>query len=389
MNVCFLSTVPIETSRLLARQCEAVAKSGARVTLIAPFYARFQHTSFRVQGFYCAAGAFGRLFSAPLALIAALKEKADIYHVQSFQLVWCAIVLQLCFRKHVVYDMFEDFPSMVLAKTSIPNWLKTTCSRIVLFSERLACKTLDAIVTADPAVLRMYTVNHRVIGKARRRIFYNFPAKWFFVSDEFKRQRVPKKYDVVYSGGMSEKTGMPVLLNTVEVMARMGVRPKVLMVGYAEVPTFAAEFKAKAAGKGIEDCFEILGRVRPYEMPSLLCQARIGVVPLQPIPKFLKNIPTKMFEYWACGLPVVASNLPPTRLFLRDGEFGHLVDPTDASAFAGTLVKLLLDPLRAESMGAKAQNAMRLRMNAESEQIRLLRLYSTILGRTLPANMSA
>jgi len=39
-----------------------------------------------------------------------------------------------------------------------------------------------------------------------------------------------------------------------------------------------------------------------------------------------------------------------------------------------------LDPMRAESMGANARKAVRLRMNAESEQRRLLRLYSTILG---------
>ena len=111
----------------------------------------------------------------------------------------------------------------------------------------------------------------------------------------------------------------------------------------------------------------------------MLCQARVGVVPLQAIPKFLKNIPTKMFEYWACGLPVVASNLPPIRLFLREGEFGHLVEANDAGAFAGALMKLLSDPLWTETMGANARNAVRLRMNAKSEERRLLRLYQIIL----------
>ncbi|MGD0511278.1 MAG: hypothetical protein ABSA33_05555, partial [Candidatus Micrarchaeaceae archaeon] len=62
--------------------------------------------------------------------------------------------------------------------------------------------------------------------------------------------------------------------------------------------------------------------------------------------------------------------------------------PTDASAFAGTLLNLLSDPLGAEAMGAKAQKAVRLRMNAESEQRRLLRLYSTILGRDASDNFS-
>lgn len=380
MRVCFLSTIAIQTSRLIGRQCDAVTRSGARVTLIAPLHAQFQHMSFKVQYYPCAKSSIGKLFSTPLALIAALREKADIYHLHSFQFVCCGILLKVIFRKHVVYDMFEDFPSMVFAKRTIPSWIKTTCSGVVLFLEKLACKTLDAIVTADPGVLRLYTVNHRMIGKARRRVFYNFPAKWFSTCYESARQRLPKKYDIVYSGGMSERTGLFILLDAVELMAKVGVRPKVLMFGYVDGPRFVVEFKAKAAEKGVEDCFEMRGRVRPFEVPSLLCQARIGVVPLQPIPKFLKNIPTKMFEYWACGLPVVASSLPPIRLFLREGEFGHLVAPTDAPAFAEALVSLLLDPLQAESMGAKAQKAVRLRMNAESEQRRLLGLYKAILG---------
>jgi glycosyltransferase involved in cell wall biosynthesis len=388
VKVCFLSTIPIQTSRLITRQCDAVARVGARVTLIAPLHARLHNTNFKVQHFPCAAGAIGRLFSTPLALVVSLLEKADIYHIHSFQLVGCAILLKLCFRKHIVYDMFEDFPSMMLMKHTIPSPIRTICSCVVMSLERLACKTLDAIVTADPAVLRMHTIKHKLIGKARRRVFYNFPAEWFFACYESERRRLPKKYDLVYSGGMSERTGLSVLLDAVEVMAKVGVRPKVLMFGYVDGSRFVAEFKTKASEKGLRDCFEILGRVRPLEVPSLLCQARIGVVPLQPIPKFLKNIPTKMFEYWACGLPVVASNLPPIRLFLREGEFGHLVDPTDASAFAGTLLNLLSDPLGAEAMGAKAQKAVRLRMNAESEQRRLLRLYSTILGRDASDNFS-
>ena len=381
MKVCFLSTIPIPSSRLIARQCDAVARSGAHVTLIAPLHAQFYNAPFKVHHFPCAPGAIGRLLSTPLALIFALRENADIYHIHSFQLVCCAIILKMCFHKHVVYDMFEDYPSMMLTKHLIPHRIRTVCSRCVLFLERLTCLVLDAIVTADPAVLRIHTANCRVIGNAKRRVFYNFPAEWFLTCNDSEQQHLPKKYDIVYSGGMSERTGLPVLLKAVELMAKAGLRPKVLMFGYADRPIFVTEFKAKAAEKGVADCFEILGRVSPFEVPLLLWQARVGVVPLQPIPKFLKNIPTKIFEYWACSLPVVASNLPPIRLFLREGEFGHLVDPTDASAFSGALLKLLLDPLRAESMGACARKAVRLRMNAESEQRRLLRLYSTILGR--------
>ena len=349
------------------------------MVLVAPLRLPTEQINIQLRFFPCAKGLIGRLISTPLALIAALREKADIYHVHSFPLIFCAIILKLCFRKHVIYDMFEDFPSMILMKRAIPSRVKTALSRLIFWCERFACSVLDAIVSADPAVLRMHTSKNRTVGRAARRIFYNFPAQWFLAAYESERLRLHKRYDIVYSGGLSERTGTMLLLEVVELMARNGLRPKVLLFGYAEDLRFIEKFRTMTADKCVSDCFEILGRIRPNEVPLLLCQARVGVVPLQPIPKFLKNIPTKMFEYWACGLPVVASDLPTTRLFLRDGEFGYLVNPTDPAAFAGALEQLLRDPLRLERMGANARSAVQQRLNAKSEETRLLRLYETIV----------
>ena len=380
LKVCFLSTIRIPTSRLVTRQCAAVAKSGASVTLIAPLRLQAECSDIKLRYFPCAKGAIGRLISSPLALAAALRERADVYHVHSLPLIFCAIILKLLFQKRVVYDIYEDFPSMMLMKRSLPYQVKNMLSRGIFLAESVACRMLDAIVSADPAVLRMYATNrNRTDEGAARRVFYNFPAQWFLAAGESERLRVPKQYDIVYSGGMSERTGMIVLLEAVMLMVRRGLNPKVLMFGYADEPAFLASFKTMADDRGVAGCFEILGRARPFDMPPMLCRARVGVVPFQPIPKFLKNIPTKMFEYWACGLPVVASDLPTTRLFLRNGEFGYLVKPNDPAGFADALERLLLDPPSLERMGANARNAVKRRLNAASEEARLLRLYATIV----------
>lgn len=381
VKICFLSTIPFETSRLYTRQCLAVAEAGNCVSLIAPLNVRCEPANFRVTRFHCASGALRKLFCTLQVLLLALNEKADVYHIHSFQLIVCGLVLKKLFQKRIIYDMFEDFPSMALTKRSFPVALRGCFSRTIYCLEKLACKSFDGIVTADPGVIRMYGEKTRVIGKARRRIFFNFPAQWFLKSCDSEHLHSRKSFDVVYSGGLSERTGLLVLLQAVDFMAQAGIRPKVLLFGYADVPSFVSEFHADAVRRGINDCFAILGRVRPFEVPALLCQARVGVVPLQPIPKFLKNIPTKMFEYWGCGLPVVASDLPPIRLFFRNGEFGHLVEPTDACGFARAIARLLVDRKSAERMGEKARDAVRQRMNANSEQRRLLALYSAVVGR--------
>lgn len=380
MTICFVSTIPFETSRLFARQCCGVANDGAYVILIAPWALPRQSSSVEVRRVHCWPGALGRLLSAPVVLWWALRVKADIYHIHSIQLVFCAVVLRVIFRKYVVYDMFEDFGSMVLTNRFVPKCLMRISRYVIYVFERLACLTVDAIVTADPGVISIYCSNNKVIGKAKRRVFYNFPAEWFLKSCELERRRCTKKFDVVFSGGLSERTGLLVLLEAIELMAQAGVRPKVLLFGYADEGVFLRKYMAEAGRRGVGDCFEILGRVSPFEVPLLLSQARVGVVPLQAVPKFLKNIPTKMFEYWACGLPVVASDLPPIRLFLREGELGHLVDPRDARGFARCIGDLLVSTRKAEALGIRARDAVQRRMHGEYEVRKLARLYLTLVG---------
>jgi glycosyltransferase involved in cell wall biosynthesis len=54
--------------------------------------------------------------------------------------------------------------------------------------------------------------------------------------------------------------------------------------------------------------------------------------------------PLKLFETMACGLPVVASDLPAIRDVVRDGENGLLFAQGDAGALAAALRRLRDDP---------------------------------------------
>jgi glycosyltransferase involved in cell wall biosynthesis len=51
----------------------------------------------------------------------------------------------------------------------------------------------------------------------------------------------------------------------------------------------------------------------------------------------------KLFEFWAAGVPVVASDLPSIRALARDGETALLCEPS-AAALARSVERLLGDP---------------------------------------------
>jgi glycosyltransferase involved in cell wall biosynthesis len=64
--------------------------------------------------------------------------------------------------------------------------------------------------------------------------------------------------------------------------------------------------------------------------------------------------PLKAFEALAAARPIVASSLPSSREFLRDGENALLVPPGDPAALAAALRRLLADPALAERLARAA-----------------------------------
>lgn len=64
--------------------------------------------------------------------------------------------------------------------------------------------------------------------------------------------------------------------------------------------------------------------------------------------------PLKLFEYMACGAPVVASAVGQIAEVVRDGVTGFLCPPGDMDAFEAACDRLLSDPSLRHSVGEAA-----------------------------------
>lgn len=373
VKICHVSSIATLTARTFYRECVHMAELGYEVCLVCPGEETRTKNGVQVVGYRAGKGTTGRIMVSPLALIEALKQKADIYHLHSPQMLPVGWILKLFFRKRVVYDIFEDFPSMALTKKSLPLPVRKTLGGLVYWIESASCKLFDGVVTADPAVMRMYAR----AASGQKIVFYNLPSLQLY--DGFAQNGHPKQYDIVYSGGISERTGMYVLLNAIGKLVSSGLHPKLLVFGYFDNVAASAQLKTRITELGLQNNVEIRGRVTPPEVPGLLRQARIGVVPLQPIPKFLKNIPTKLFEYWACGLATVVSDLPPMRPFLGNNRYGLRVNPEASEDLARALEWLLRNPDKAKAMGEEARQAVFTRLNTNCERKRLAAFYQRVL----------
>jgi glycosyltransferase involved in cell wall biosynthesis len=375
MKICHITTVhPAQDPRIFHRMCRVLASHNNDVVLIAPetFTAepRLRPSSYNER-----LGRAGRLRrSGPLALEAALREDAEVYHFHDPELIPMALLLKARRRdRAVVYDVHEDYPSMMRDKYWLPRWTRPAAALGARVANRIAAKVLDGIVTADGGVAEDF----KKAGSENVFVHYNFPTADLF--GNVNLVPVSPTCDLVYIGGLSERAGIFVLFDALKILAQRGVRPTVRLAGYTDGEQGLAAIDATLRTYGLQDQVKFDGRIAHVEVPAWLQRGRIGLVLLQAVPKFMKNIPTKMFEYWACGLPVLASDLPPARKFLVDGENGYGFSPASASELAERIAHLLSHPEECQRLGRNGRRMIDSRWNNDRQIGGLVKFYENLV----------
>lgn len=145
---------------------------------------------------------------------------------------------------------------------------------------------------------------------------------------------------VCFVGALGPWHGVDQLLQAFPIALRKDANMRLLLVGGAkeyEIGHLIAQTKSL----GIADRVSFLGRVEHEEVPRILVESDVAVAPY-PHADFGFS-PLKIFEYLACGLPVITSDVPSTREIIRHGENGLLAKAGDPNELAKAILSVLGD----------------------------------------------
>ncbi|MBV9269723.1 MAG: glycosyltransferase, partial [Candidatus Eremiobacteraeota bacterium] len=112
--------------------------------------------------------------------------------------------------------------------------------------------------------------------------------------------------------------------------------------------------------------------------PTVLRDARVGMLLLRHTPSFVDSLPTKLYEYMGAGLPVIVSEFLQCSELVRQYNCGIVVDPSDADAVARAMTYLIENPAEAQAMGERGRTLVNERYQWKSEANKLTSLYAAI-----------
>ena len=92
-------------------------------------------------------------------------------------------------------------------------------------------------------------------------------------------------------------------------------------------------------------------------MAPYLAQADLGIIMNRPTHYNNRiGLPNKLFEYLACGLPVISSNLPEIKKIIDKNECGIILDSDEPKKIAKSIIDFFSNKSKKKVITEKSKN---------------------------------
>ncbi|MDP2623255.1 MAG: glycosyltransferase [Actinomycetota bacterium] len=264
----------------------------------------------------------------------------DMLSLHDPETILLGVAVRLIRRKPVVFDLHEDLHSQI--RTKVPWLLRPLLHGVAWLLLRLAGATLT-ITLAEAGYARRF--------KRPGPVFPNHP-------DHLPEISTQRRKVVTYVGDVTEMRGIP---EAIEAAGRSGLALEVI----GRIDARTRERLASAAAMAGADV-SIVGPLPQPEAMERVAAAAVGICPLRDLPNYRHSLPTKVLEYLALGLPVVATDLPGTRRVIGDLDAVWLVPPGDTMAMARALTEAVQDEAITAATAQAAEIRARFRWDADA-----------------------
>jgi glycosyltransferase involved in cell wall biosynthesis len=307
------------------------------------------------------------------------RLKPAVVHCHDFDTLPPGWLWAKVHRRPVIYDAHEYYTE--LQKPRLRGLAGKVLLPLIGAAEQALSRSAAAVVTVDKRIASRYR-NRRIV------VIGHYPPLEFARAPDGRGRGESSPSPslslggrgaggtLVYAGRFSVDRGMVVIAEALRRLARQGLRPRLRLLG-----TWTSQTEEQAfwqAMAGMEKQVETVGWVAFEQVPAQLVGADVALAVLQPIERYVAALPVKLFEYMACGLPVIISDFPANRAVVAGADCGLLVDPTNADAVAAAIARLLTDPAEAGRLGQNGRRAFETQYNWQALEQKLLALYAEV-----------
>jgi glycosyltransferase involved in cell wall biosynthesis len=230
---------------------------------------------------------------------------------------------------HFILDIRDLWPESVMALGEVRSkWVFNMGKKL----ESFIYKSTNGYILTVPGFKKYFT-NHYPdqLNKPMINLINGVSNTFFDLAQKY--DRIPeKRFTVLYSGNMGLAQGLESVIKAADILRKYPIDFKFVGSG---VMLESLKLKTEKLELKNVEFFPVQNK---NNLIQTIKKASVCLVPLKNDPLFRNAIPSKMFEYMACGRPVIVSISGEVTEIINKAKSGLISSPEDANSIADSIL---------------------------------------------------
>jgi glycosyltransferase involved in cell wall biosynthesis len=289
-----------------------------------------------------------------------------VYHLHDPELLPAVPLLKRATDAGIIYDIHEDIRSQISRKSWIHDMAKPIVKKGYSLFEKTCLPLVDEVIVAEESYQTRYYKDASVVR--------NYPK-----IKSIPESTVNRDCSIVlaYVGLLSPRHGIKQLVEAIAFLSKQ-YDISMLFIGNFSSASFEKQIQETIRRFEISSSVTFTGRLPSNQAIRQVASADIGFATLHKEPNFVHSLPTKMFEYMMCRIPVVVSNVDLWESIVLTNECGLTVEPTARTEIIEATQYLIEHPEERERLGKNGRAAIESEYRWEQQARVLLQVYNKL-----------
>jgi len=368
MQVIHLTSVhPRFDPRIFYKECLSLAENGYKVVLAVRDgreNEEYQGIKIISVGPICRNRFFRIISNFYYILRNRTIKNSDIIHIHDPELLPVGLLLRYLWGKIVIYDMHEDLPGQILEKDYLQRYVRPIVSQISKIIIHSCIRYYDGVISAAD-----------FLTFANKRYCKNSITIWNFP----KINKIKSKADfneagivrILFMGNAYHGRSLEELAEALK-DERLRGKMTLTIIG-----TFDSKFYKKMMSINNQDV-RMIAEIEYEDLVNMIKDYDVGFVCDYAYNRNEYEIPTKLLEYAAAGLCVLAQNMPAVKTVVNEYKIGICVEPGNTNDILKALLYLQNNKESIWEFGKAGIQAVEHKYHWEVQEPKLFDFYKKI-----------
>lgn len=361
MNACIIAYTFYEVDQRVKRYAETLAESGNRVDVFVLKKAdekkrdvlnkvnihRIQRRSYKEKtplGYLMRFILFF-LKGTILLIFKHCRYRYKIIHINNIPdfFIFMGFIPKFMGAK-LILDIHDILPEFFCQKFSTRFDSKFT--NYLLFMEKLSTQFADHVIVANDLWRYKIILRDRVSFNKCTTLL-NYPDKKIFFAPKYRNNK--SQFKLIYTGTLSDHHGIDIAVRAVNIVRKQEIPIRFDLYFVSNNLQDKNSLQVLIDELGLRKIVKLFEPVPHYQLGKILAQADVGIVPKRGGIFANEAFSTKILEFMAAGIPVIASNTKIDKFYFDDSMIKFFL-PENHKDLARCIIELYKNPNERQSL---------------------------------------